>query len=80
MTPWLEMRFRRRKYFVASIVGFTLASMVCGSAGDLTTLIAARFVQGAFGGGLLATGQSILRDTFPPEQLGLSQGIFEDRR
>jgi len=33
-------------------------------------------VQGAFGGGLLATGQSILRDTFPPKQLGLSQGIF----
>jgi DHA2 family multidrug resistance protein len=33
-------------------------------------------VQGAFGGGLLATAQSILRDTFPPKQLGLSQGIF----
>jgi DHA2 family multidrug resistance protein len=76
MTPWLQMRFGRRNYFVASIVGFTLTSMVCGSAGDLTTLIAARFVQGAFGGGLLATGQSIMRDTFPPEQLGVSQGIF----
>ena len=33
-------------------------------------------MQGAFGGGLLATAQSILRDTFPPKQLAASQGIF----
>jgi DHA2 family multidrug resistance protein len=76
MTPWLQMRFGRRNYFVASIAGFTLASMVCGASSDMTVLIMARLVQGAFGGGLLATGQSILRDTFPPEQLGVSQGIF----
>jgi len=65
-----------KNYFVTSIVGFTLASIFCGAASDLNVLIAARVVQGAFGGGLLATGQSILRDTFPPKQLGLSQGIF----
>jgi DHA2 family multidrug resistance protein len=76
LTPWLQMRFGRRNYFVASIVGFTLTSIVCGSSSDLSVLIVARLVQGAFGGGLLATGQSIMRDTFPPSQLGLSQGIF----
>jgi DHA2 family multidrug resistance protein len=76
LTPWLQNRFGRRNYFVASIVGFTLASIVCGASSDLTTLIMARVVQGAFGGGLLATAQSILRDTFPSHQLGLSQGIF----
>ncbi|HTV92652.1 MAG TPA: DHA2 family efflux MFS transporter permease subunit [Verrucomicrobiae bacterium] len=76
LTPWLQNRFGRKNYFVASIAGFTIASVVCGSADSLTLLIIARFVQGAFGGGLLATSQSILRDTFPPKQLGLSQGIF----
>jgi len=76
LTPWLQNRFGRKNYFVASIAGFTLASILCGAASDLTVLIAARVVQGAFGGGLLATAQSILRDTFPPKQLGLSQGIF----
>jgi len=76
LTPWLQNRFGRKNYFVASITGFTLASIVCGASDNLTLLIAARVVQGAFGGGLLATGQSILRDTFPPEQLGVSQGIF----
>ena len=76
LTPWLQHRFGRRNYFVASIVGFTLASVVCGASGNLGLLIVARVVQGAFGGGLLATAQAILRDTFPPEQLGTSQGIF----
>jgi len=76
LTPWLQNRFGRRNYFVASIVGFTIASIVCGSSDSLVLLVGARVVQGAFGGGLLATAQSILRDTFPPKQLGLSQGIF----
>jgi DHA2 family multidrug resistance protein len=76
LTPWLQNRFGRRNYFLVSIVGFTLASIVCGTSESLTTLILARAVQGAFGGGLLATGQSIMRDTFPPSQLAASQGIF----
>jgi DHA2 family multidrug resistance protein len=76
LTPWLQNRFGRRNYFVASIAGFTLASVICGASSDLPMIIVARVVQGAFGGGLLATAQSILRDTFSPRQLGLSQGIF----
>jgi DHA2 family multidrug resistance protein len=76
LTPWLQNRFGRKNYFVASIAGFTLASLACGSSQSLTFLILSRTVQGAFGGGLVATGQSILRDTFPPEQLGTSQGLY----
>jgi DHA2 family multidrug resistance protein len=76
LTPWLQDRFGRKRYFCASIVGFTLASVACGTAESLTFLVASRVVQGAFGGGLLATGQAILRDTFPPHQLAASQAIF----
>jgi DHA2 family multidrug resistance protein len=76
LTPWLQNRFGRRNYFLASIVGFTIASIFCGASGTLVELIFWRVIQGAFGGGLLATGQAILRDTFPPKQLGVSQGIF----
>jgi DHA2 family multidrug resistance protein len=76
LTPWLQLRFGRKKYFLASIAGFTVASLLCGLASSLMALIAFRVVQGAFGGGLLATAQIILRDTFPPEQLGTSQSIF----
>ncbi|MGZ3574742.1 MAG: DHA2 family efflux MFS transporter permease subunit [Vulcanimicrobiaceae bacterium] len=76
LTPWLQMRFGRKQYFLVSIVGFTIASMLCGIATTLPTLIVYRIIQGAFGGGLLATAQVILRDTFPPEQLGTSQAIY----
>jgi MFS transporter, DHA2 family, multidrug resistance protein len=76
LTPWLQTRFGRRNYYVASIVGFTLASAACGGSASLGALTFWRVVQGLFGGGLLATGQTVLRDTFPPKQLGASQGLF----
>jgi MFS transporter, DHA2 family, multidrug resistance protein len=76
LTPWLQLRFGRKNYFLASIAGFTIASLLCGMATSLIALILFRVLQGAFGGGLLATAQVILRETFPPEQLGMSQSIF----
>lgn len=76
ITPWLQNRFGRKRYYLASIGGFTLASIMCGASDQLIPLIAWRAVQGMFGGGLLATGQAILRDSFPPDKLGVSQGIF----
>lgn len=76
MTPWLQLRFGRKNYFLASIAGFTIASMLCGMATSLDALIFFRVLQGAFGGGLLATAQIVLRDTFPATELGMSQSIF----
>jgi MFS transporter, DHA2 family, multidrug resistance protein len=48
----------------------------CGMATSLLALIVFRIVQGAFGGGLLSVAQVVMRETFPQEQLGLSQSIF----
>ena len=76
LAPFFLQRFGRRNYYAACVIGFTVASFLCGTASSLDQLVLYRVVQGAFGGGLVATGQSILRDTFPPEQLGVSQGIF----
>ena len=76
MTPWLQARFGRRQYYSVAIVGFTLASILCGIAGSINELIIFRVIQGLFGGGLVATGQAALRDTFPPRMLGASQAVF----
>jgi DHA2 family multidrug resistance protein len=76
LAPWLQSRLGRKNYFLISIAGFTVASVLCGLATSLTMLIVFRIVQGAFGGGLLATAQVILRDTFPAEALGTSQSLF----
>ena len=76
LTPWLQLRFGRRQYYSTAIFGFTIASVMCGTAGSITALIFWRMVQGAFGGGLIATAQATLRDTFPRDKFGLSQGLF----
>src|SRR5579885_2366124 len=76
LTPWLQIRFGRRQYYSAAIIGFTIASMLCGVAGSIQQLILYRILQGLFGGGLIATGQASLRDTFPRHLLGASQAVF----
>src|SRR5438477_7579930 len=76
MTGFLSRLFGRRNYFAGSIVLFTVASFFCGHATNIWELVFFRFVQGAGGGALLATSQSILVETFPPEELGLANGLF----
>ncbi|HTJ25504.1 MAG TPA: DHA2 family efflux MFS transporter permease subunit [Candidatus Limnocylindria bacterium] len=76
LTPWLQARFGRRQYYSVAIIGFTIASVLCGLASSITQLIVYRIIQGLFGGGLVATGQASLRDTFPRHLLGASQAVF----
>src|SRR5271154_5659 len=64
ITPWLQLRFGRRQYYGTSIIGFTIASIFCGTASSIEQLIIWRIIQGLFGGGLVATAQATLRDTF----------------
>jgi DHA2 family multidrug resistance protein len=76
MTSWFSSVFGRRNYFAGSIVLFTIASFFCGHATNIWELVIFRFIQGAGGGALLSTSQSILVETFPPEELGLANGLF----
>jgi DHA2 family multidrug resistance protein len=76
MTGWLSSLFGRRNYFTGSILLFTAASFFCGHAANIWELVAFRFLQGVGGGALLSTSQSILVETFPPEELGLANGLF----
>jgi DHA2 family multidrug resistance protein len=76
LSPWLQTRFGRKQYFAASIVIFTIASVMCGLSHDLWSLVFWRVVQGAGGGGLLSQAQAILRETYPSNLQGLAQSIF----
>ncbi len=68
--------FGKKRYFVFSMIGFTIASIACGLAGDLLSLVLARVAQGLFGGGLLAKAQAFLFEGFPPEKQGFVQAVF----
>jgi DHA2 family multidrug resistance protein len=76
MTGWLSSKFGRRNYFVVSILIFTVASFFCGNAHNIWQLIIFRFIQGIGGGALLSTSQSILFETFKPEDRGMATAIF----
>jgi DHA2 family multidrug resistance protein len=76
LAPYFLQRLGRRQYFALCIIGFTVASFLCGTATSLGALVAYRVVQGAFGGGLVATSQIILRDTFEPKEIGASSALF----
>lgn len=76
LTGWLSLRFGRKRYFIISIAGFTIASALCGMATSFPALITARIVQGLFGGGLVATSQAILVSSFPVARQAVAQGIF----
>jgi DHA2 family multidrug resistance protein len=76
MTAWLGERFGKKRYFIFSLVAFTVASVLCGIATNLPMLIFARVLQGLGGGGLLAKAQAILFETFPREEQAMAQGFF----
>src|SRR5438067_2907968 len=52
ITGWLANYFGRKRLLMASVVGFTASSFLCGAAPTLPMLIAFRLVQGACGGSL----------------------------
>jgi DHA2 family multidrug resistance protein len=76
LSAWLGDRFGKKAYFVSSLVGFTVASVLCGLSTSFPMIVAARILQGLTGGGLLAKAQAILFETFPKEEQALAQGLF----
>src|SRR5881409_544721 len=53
LTGWLGDFFGRKRYFVGSIILFTISSFFCGAAHSLGMLIFWRVVQGIGGGALM---------------------------
>ena len=76
ISGWLSNTFGRKRFFLACIAGFTAASLLCGLAPNLASLIILRAIQGAAGGGLQPSGQAILADTFPPEKRGMASAMY----
>ncbi|MET0499720.1 MAG: MDR family MFS transporter [Steroidobacteraceae bacterium] len=79
MTPlsgWLAGRFGRRRIFLFSIVGFTIASAMCGISQSLPEIVIARMLQGLSGAALVPMSQAVLLDINPPERHAKAMGIW----
>jgi DHA2 family multidrug resistance protein len=76
ISGWLSDAIGRKRYFLISIALFTISSLICGMAPNLSTLVIARVLQGIGGGGLAPVEQSMLIDSFPPEKRGMAIAAF----
>jgi DHA2 family multidrug resistance protein len=76
LTGWLAGNFGRKRLMLVSIVGFTIASGLCGLATSLGELVGFRLLQGIFGAALVPMSQAILLDINPPERHGPAMAIW----
>lgn len=76
VSAWLGERIGRRVYYLGCIALFTLTSVACGLAPNLTTLTIFRILQGLAGGALLPTSQTLIYEQFPKEKAGMAGAIF----
>ncbi|HEU4586322.1 MAG TPA: DHA2 family efflux MFS transporter permease subunit [Gemmatimonadaceae bacterium] len=76
LTGFLGDLFGRKRYFVGSIVIFTLSSFFCGASSSLGMLIMWRIVQGVGGGALMTVSQAVLFESFPVEEAGMAMALF----
>ena len=69
-------RFARRPAFLTLFAGFLGGTFLCGMAPNYATLLAARFVTGAFGGILGGMAMAIIGDVFREERRGRATGAL----
>ncbi|MGH8686256.1 MAG: DHA2 family efflux MFS transporter permease subunit [Burkholderiales bacterium] len=76
LTGWLTRRFGQVRLIVASVLLFTTASLMCGLAHSLETLVAFRVVQGLVAGPMVPVSQSLLLATFDKASAGTALAVW----
>lgn len=76
MSGWISLRLGRKRFYLTSILLFTVSSFLCGIAPSLPVLIVFRVLQGLGGGGLQPTTQAILADIFPKEKIASAFTLY----
>jgi MFS transporter, DHA2 family, multidrug resistance protein len=76
ISGWCSSVMGRKRFYMTCVALFTVSSFLCGIAPSLGFLLFFRVLQGAGGGGLAPSEQSILADTFPPEYFGMAFAIW----
>lgn len=72
----LSDTYGRKHMYLGAIVGFVVASLLCGISQSIVQLVLARGLQGLFGGAMMALTQAIVADVVAPRQRGRYQGYI----
>lgn len=76
LTGWLALRFGQVRLFLWSTLAFVLASLACGLAHSLETLISFRVLQGAVAGPMIPMSQALLLACFPREKSAMALALW----
>jgi len=73
---WLANRFGTKKLFVICVICFTVASLLCGIAQSIEQMVLFRLLQGMGGAALVPLSQSVLLNSYSPEERGSAMAIW----
>ena len=76
ITGWLSDRIGSRNLFLAAIVGFVIASMLCGMATSLAEMVAFRILQGIAAAFMNPLGQTVMMDIHPKSKQAGAMAIW----
>jgi len=76
VSGWLGDRFGTKRIFMTALFLFTSASLLCGLAWSIESLIAFRVLQGVGGGMLTPVGTAMLFRAFPPDERAKAASIL----
>jgi DHA2 family multidrug resistance protein len=76
VTGFMVTRFGRKPVFTISVLGFTIASVLCGLATSLDQMVLYRLLQGVFGAPLVPLSQAVLLDSSPRERHGSAMALW----
>ncbi len=76
LTGWLTTRFGQVRLFIISVLLFILASLLCGLAPNLESLIAFRVLQGLVAGPMIPLSQTLMLGSYPKEKSGMALALW----
>jgi DHA2 family multidrug resistance protein len=76
ISGWISTVMGRKRFYLTSVLFFTVFSALCGLAPSLGLLIVFRVMQGLAGGGLQPSVQAILADAFSPQKRGMAMALY----
>ncbi|MGJ7605758.1 DHA2 family efflux MFS transporter permease subunit [Variovorax sp. LT1R20] len=76
LTGFMTQRFGQVRLFMASVILFMVASLLCGLAPNMTTLILFRALQGFVAGPMIPLSQTLLLSSYPKAKAGLAMAMW----
>ena len=73
---WLTLQFGTVKQYIWSTILFAMGSLLCGMSLSLSSLVAARLLQGVVGASMIPLSQALIMKVFPKKKQGIGIAIW----